>query len=350
MGVSGDDKATLRDALLDAFPPSRFEEMVSERLNMRLWDVAPPAADQRKIVFELVKHLDSRDEVPRLVEAARAENPSNVGLRAAAARFAQAVPVPRSLERIIDEDETVNPASWREQLGQLESRVCCIEVPGGGGTGFLVGQDVILTNHHVTVEIAGGAVAPEKVTVRFDYRTLADDRTVNAGTAASLAPEWLIDSSPHSPVDTQPGATDLPQVEELDYALLRLSTHVGSKPIGENPTAEAPARGWVEMPDAPPKLAEGGAAVILQHPRGRPVGLAFNTLLGVNANRTRVRYSVDTDWGSSGSPVFDYDWNLIALHHSGDPDFRRDATYNEGIPIDMVLHLLKERGVRGEIG
>jgi V8-like Glu-specific endopeptidase len=31
----------------------------------------------------------------------------------------------------------------------------------------------------------------------------------------------------------------------------------------------------------------------------------------------RVQYLTDTLPGSSGSPVFDADWNVVALHHSG---------------------------------
>lgn len=350
MEISGLEKSRLRDALLDAFPPARFEELVNERLGMRLWDVAPPAADQSKIVFELIKHLDARDALPSLVEAARAENPSNAKLRAVAASVGQAPSVPSSLERIIEQDETVNPVSWRERLGVLEAQVCCLEVPGGGGSGFLVGPDLILTNEHVVADVAGGKVAPERVVVRFDYRKLADDRTVNAGLAVGLAESWLVDSSPHSVVDVDPGATGLPGREELDYAVVRLERAVGDEPIGERATSDAPVRGWIAMPDSAPDLAPGSAALILQHPRGRPVGLAFNTIIEVNDNRTRVRYRVDTDGGSSGSPVFDHDWHLVALHHSGDPDFRRDAIYNEGIPIDMVLGLLEQRGHRAELG
>jgi V8-like Glu-specific endopeptidase len=31
-----------------------------------------------------------------------------------------------------------------------------------------------------------------------------------------------------------------------------------------------------------------------------------------------VRYAVNTEPGTSGSPVFDKDWRLVALHHLGD--------------------------------
>ena len=49
-----------------------------------------------------------------------------------------------------------------------------------------------------------------------------------------------------------------------------------------------------------------------------------------------MRYRTNTEHGSSGSPCFDGDWALTALHHSGDPDFSRSADYNEGIPIEAI--------------
>ena len=62
----------------------------------------------------------------------------------------------------------------------------------------------------------------------------------------------------------------------------------------------------------------------------------------LNANGTRVRYATNTLGGSSGSPVFDLEWNLIALHHYGDPVYSHPAQYNQGVPI----HLIRERLVK----
>jgi V8-like Glu-specific endopeptidase len=67
-------------------------------------------------------------------------------------------------------------------------------------------------------------------------------------------------------------------------------------------------------------------------------------------NNTRVRYRTNTEEGSSGSPCFNQDWELVALHHSGDPNFERPATYNEGIPFEAILKRLAAKGAAGEIG
>ena len=67
-----------------------------------------------------------------------------------------------------------------------------------------------------------------------------------------------------------------------------------------------------------------------------------NVVAFVGANR--VQYLTDTEPGSSGSPVFDKEWNVVALHHSGgwvsEPgavDPNRQFYRNEGILIDAVI-------------
>ena len=74
--------------------------------------------------------------------------------------------------------------------------------------------------------------------------------------------------------------------------------------------------------------------------------------MAVNANRTRLTYKVNTEGGSSGAPCFSTDWELLALHHSGDPNFDLDhkPQYNEGIPLEAILNLLTERGKRQALG
>ena len=70
------------------------------------------------------------------------------------------------------------------------------------------------------------------------------------------------------------------------------------------------------------------------------------------ANGTRVTYTVNTEGGSSGAPCFNTDWELVALHHSGDPNFDPDhkPEYNEGIPIAAIVALLTERGKQNQLG
>ena len=48
-----------------------------------------------------------------------------------------------------------------------------------------------------------------------------------------------------------------------------------------------------------------------------------------------MRHTVPTEPGSSGSPLFDSDWRLIALHHAGDPATVKPE-FNEAIPIAKI--------------
>ena len=55
----------------------------------------------------------------------------------------------------------------------------------------------------------------------------------------------------------------------------------------------------------------------------------------------RVHYRTPTEPGSSGSPVFNGGWELVALHHSGSATMNRihgTGTYeaNEGIWIQSI--------------
>jgi V8-like Glu-specific endopeptidase len=54
-----------------------------------------------------------------------------------------------------------------------------------------------------------------------------------------------------------------------------------------------------------------------------------------------VQYTTDTLPGSSGAPVFDWQWRLVALHHSGgdlrEPETGEEHFRNEGILLRAIL-------------
>jgi V8-like Glu-specific endopeptidase len=85
---------------------------------------------------------------------------------------------------------------------------------------------------------------------------------------------------------------------------------------------------------------------IIQHPMGGPKMVSIEPRLVVFAGEGRLQYLTDTQPGSSGSPVFDLEWNLVGLHHSGgwipEPGGDGSTTWfrNEGILIDRILATL----------
>jgi hypothetical protein len=277
------------------------------------------------------------------VLAARQDNPEIVEL--ARSYGATSVPARQELETILsDSGSLLNFGVWLESAVKIQRAVCRVEIPlkmGGTafGTGFLVGPDMVITNHHVIKPVLEAEAAANAVICRFDYRVM-NDGGVSAGIVYQLAPEWRVSLSPNNRAGREPTA------DELDYAVLRLSRPAGTLSAGDKPDAPGTQRGWIKLPqDFKPPFGKDSPLFIVQHPQAAPIKLALktNSVLAVNDTRTRVRHRTDTDRGSSGSPCFDQDWKLVALHHSGDPNFA--FVYNEGIPVDTIVASLKNQGI-----
>lgn len=363
--LPGDQMQRFADALLDAFPTRPdLEELLRYRLNIYLDRIAG-MGKLSYVVFEVLRDAVAKGYAEQLFVAARAHNPKSpalvrfaerIALQPADAPHAEPVPAQRSLEEIID--RTLLPfdiAVWRERLGEVEGRVCRIEIGGAPrGTGFLVGTSAVLTNYHVMESVINTRALAPAVVVRFDYKRLASSGVLYGGAEFKLDTDWLLDYSPYSDVDklADPGA-QTPGANELDYALLRVAGSPGNLPPGVDASRARPGdtpRKWVAIPPAPLPLDVGAALFIAQHPGGGPMQLAIDTkaVLGVNANGTRVRYRTNTSPGSSGSPCFDKGWNLVALHHSGDP--AGVLRHNQGVPIGAIRRLLESRGKLNLVG
>jgi V8-like Glu-specific endopeptidase len=128
-----------------------------------------------------------------------------------------------------------------------------------------------------------------------------------------------------------------PQPKDLDYALLRLTT-------------QAPNRGYLKLSDSPPSAA-GDPLIIVQHPDGEPLRFAIDTtsVIGLVHDGLRLRYSTNTAPGSSGSPCFSMDWDLLALHHLGDPKSGL-ATFNQGVPVGLIRKSIEADGASQWLG
>jgi V8-like Glu-specific endopeptidase len=189
------------------------------------------------------------------------------------------------------------------------------ELGEGVGTGFLVsGRDVhddwpplaLLTNAHVVP----GSVYPEAAVVRFRGAGAAGDEAHAVGSQLWTSP-----------------------VADLDATILSLD----HTPDSVTPAVAAPT---LPAPDAVPTPR----AFVIGHPEGtaEPMFSLENNLV-LDLDDTRLHYSAATAHGSSGSPVYDERWQLIALHHAGGDAMHRlhgqPGTYraNEGISIRRIL-------------
>jgi len=63
----------------------------------------------------------------------------------------------------------------------------------------------------------------------------------------------------------------------------------------------------------------GEYVTIIQHPEGKRKQIALRENQVVDMLDDFAHYRTDTAPGSSGSPVFNDQWEIVALHHSGVP-------------------------------
>jgi hypothetical protein len=366
--LSGDQYRQFTDATLDAYEDiNDLRQVLLYRLDKRLNLIANTNDSFDYIVFTLITKADTQGWSANLLDALRATRPQNGQLLTFAQQFGLApqTPAPAELELLINSgDALLDVDSWRTALGKAEPRVCRIELDGDAvtqplGTGFLLGPNLVMTNYHVMESVLNGKIAADRIGVRFDYKVLADSGVINAGRVYRLAAAWDVDHSPYSQLDTQVNPVGTPSPEELDYALIRVEENPGRDPVsaGQDADPMAPKRGWIPVPAEDHDWHTRRALLILQHPEGHPLKLAMRmdaspTPVPDNDAPTRVRYTTRTEPGSSGSPCFDVDWNLVALHHSGDPKyakFKAKPDWNEGIPFTAIMRLLDKRGLAEQL-
>jgi V8-like Glu-specific endopeptidase len=367
LNLNATNRQLFHEALLDAFDYNAFAMMLNLKLDRQLHLLAALPNTFDFIVFQVIQQAQMGSWEDKLLAAAREANPTNQKLLAFSQQFGLAsTDKPRQeLQRIINETSSfLEVAAWRSKLGNLEPKVCRIEIESDNGringTGFLVGTSMVLTNYHVIEPVikgernettsVGQSARAVDVAFRFDYKRLEDGTELNKGVFYKLAENnWLVDDSPNYALD------QLPPPNCLDYALLRLEGTPGNDPVGGGQAINEQAkRGWLELPQNAYNFVPDTPVFILQHPKGSPLKLAIGerSVIEVNENQTRVKHRTNTAGGSSGSPCFSQNWELIALHHSGDPDFDPDnkPSYNEAIPVAAIVNLMKERGVFSQLG
>lgn len=342
----------LHPALLKAFPKrDKLALMLGLRFGVS-YDLLAAESTVDVEYWEILTQIDAEGWLEDFARAAHETVPKNPALAALilGARMSSAPPGP-VLERMVRDNSSLSDVpTFLARLQALEAQVCRIEAPGAQalgtqalgtqalGTGFLVGPDLVMTNHHVVAEVAGPGL-----TCRFDYLTDAAGVAVRAGVVVGLAADWLVAACPHDPADLSLEDTDEPAPGTLDMALLRLSRAVGHEPRQGDAGPDNPPRGWVRA-DAAVTLAESDDIFILQHPAGAPLKLGSGRVSALRPG-PRLRHDVTTEPGSSGSPVFDGALQLAGLHHLGDPNSFRNAAFNQAIPMPAILDWLAAQGL-----
>lgn len=250
-----------------------------------------------------------------------------------------------ALERILGKSDLVG-INYLEIGLNAARAVCRIQVRDelgrmqGFGTGFMVSPNLLLTNNHV---LEGPSMA---------RRSLADFN--------------FQDDTNFIPLETKTFPLDASRFfftdPDLDFTL------VAVRPQSTDGT-ELTGFGYLRLlPDSGKALIKEYVTVI-QHPEGstKQVALRENQVVGLIDNF--IHYETDTQPGSSGSPVFNDQWEVVSLHHAGvkkmdeqgrpltvddqlwKPSMGAEKlawVANEGVRVSSILATLKGQGWSGD--
>ncbi|MEU6257864.1 serine protease [Streptomyces sp. NPDC047043] len=320
---------------------ARYEETSDERQVVeRKQDAGVTFPDSPEALAARAARLLDRQAVPAAlaVEAIRAEP----------------LAAPAAYERILGVSKDLQAWSFLPRGARAARTVARISVRENGrelplGTGFLVSPSLLMTNHHVLTD----AEAARQCFLEFDAQVTVDNAP-QTPTRLELDPDGFFVAD-----------------ERLDFALVQVAPGPERRPPGET-------FGWNRLSAQPGKLVIGEPVNVIGHPMGRLKEIA------VRDNMLQVRlddflhYLTDTEPGNSGSPVFNDQWEVVALHHSGVPRkddqgrvLRRDGQIwrpgdgddaidwvaNEGVRISSILkHLAalplatRQRALLAEMG
>ncbi len=224
--------------------------------------------------------------------------------------------------------------------------VCRVEIAGNPkGTGFLVGPDMVLTNYHVVEKALNGKDLVVPVGCRFDFAEHELGGVEPGFVVAVKSP--VLDFSRYGKAEsTADPFNPLPEMDELDYALLQLADAVGNKPA---PGAYS-KRGWITLRSAVQNVVKDAPLFIVQHPLTAPKIVANNikSIISLNVPKNRLLYLTEAHPGSSGSPCLTAEWEIIALHHYGDPAWVLTGK-RQGIPIWLIHDRIVKGGLESSV-
>lgn len=217
----------------------------------------------------------------------------------------------------------------------------------GYATGFMVSDRLLLTNWHVFRD----ASMAEESEVHFFY-------------------EYNPFGHPLAPAIFKFDSTKFFNNEDLDYCFIAV------QPADITGKVSLESVGYLFLDRALGKIGEVNVEKlnIIHHPQGDYKQISIRENLFVGIDETKIYYETDTAQGSSGSPVFNDQWQVVGLHHksiakmSADGknyldkddqiipiiDNKIDVTRvvwlrNEGMRISVVLNHLLEKNRNNEI-
>jgi len=191
------------------------------------------------------------------------------------------------VERAVFGEPTFLDVAFLTRGVELGAAVCRLTVTLSGtryyGTGFRIGENLLLTNHHVL----------------YDYD--------HADAPATAVEAWFHYERSFAGLDREPAV-----VQGDPATIVGNRTHDWAVVALAGPFPDCVAA--IDLRGATPVRADD-RVYIIQHPNGAPkkIGMVHNVVRHVDDHV--VQYLADTETGSSGAPVFNEQWQLVALHH-----------------------------------
>jgi endonuclease I/V8-like Glu-specific endopeptidase len=289
-------------------PPTREDNSMSdfEQLLQQTEQRFDQRSETRSVAEEKIDagrilDADSPERVQKRLDRLQIDRAQAYALQAGEISFGTIAASPGAdadsplLERILGANELMG-ISFLE-LGQLIARtvgrVHIRKSTGhtvGYGTGFMVSPRLLMTNNHVL----GSAQAASHSQIEFNYQ-FGFDGTPSQSVFFELVPSEFFVTDP-----------------ALDYTLVAVQPRLADG-------RKVRAFGWTRLLEQEGTVMIGESLNIIQHPNGEPKQLALRQNRLVDVLDDWMHYRTDTAPGSSGSPVFNDQWEVVALHHSGVP-------------------------------
>jgi V8-like Glu-specific endopeptidase len=221
--------------------------------------------------------------------------------------------------RIVEGQDTMLDIAFLQHGLDRARAVCLLTVTFDGdicyGTGFRIGSRTLLTNHHVLNDWEHAGKPASSVVAAFGYEI---DVRGRLRTATRI----------------QCDVTTIRGDRNHDFGIIMAD-------------ATLPDDTTVLPLDPAATVAEDDRVYIVQHPEGLPKKIALAHNLVRYADADVVQYWTDTEAGSSGSPVFDEKWRVVALHHQWveSPEGDGLAFRNQGRSIGKIVERMAALGI-----
>ncbi len=209
--------------------------------------------------------------------------------------------------------------AWLSRGLELSKAVARIRTPEGSGTGFLIGPNLLLTNKNV---IPDSQTAAESFA---DFNYQSGDFNNHQFPGLNYQKSW---NSRLAPVRRfQITSTGFCTNGALGYSIVQ---------IEGNPAEEF---GFFDAADHGIPVVNDYVTII-QHPLGgvKQISLTDNKVARVDGDF--LQYVTETEPGTSGAPIFDQDWRIVALQQkSGGLQGANGRSHyiNQGVLINAIV-------------